>query len=157
MALVLLTAAVLKACRPRGTAIALGAWVPKRRVWPLVFLLMGTEATIGASLLAPIKSAWILLPPALLLVLFTGILAAAARRETRVSCACFGASSRTPPVAAIVRNVVLLGLLAGASTADTGGLDLRFLAPAIQLSLLVLIPTEAYGLVLQLRHLADVE
>src|SRR5215213_7230129 len=93
-AIILLSAAALKAADRPGSALALtGYGVPGRLAQPLATALIATEAALAAGIAA--GSAAAAYAAGLLLAGFTGIqLSALARGNGGVPCGCFGAGGR---------------------------------------------------------------
>ena len=126
--------------------------VPRRSTRAAAFAVVTAELAIvgamavGGSLLVPGFAA-----AAVVLVLFTAVLASALRRRTAVSCNCFGAATARVSGYDIIRNTGLIAVaVAGASSAQAAE---QKGIPGSEVIVLVLM---AAGLTLVALNFADV-
>lgn len=154
VAIFFLVAGVAKLVRPSPTSRALGVLrLPRRyRFVAAVALALG-EITVGAILVG-LGGRAALIPPAIMLVIFTTFLGHLAYRRERTACGCLGDLGSASNSLGLIRNICLLGLL-GVAAGTSAEVTPAAMLVGLQVTLLLIVLTEGLYVILGLRALRE--
>jgi len=154
VAIFFLVAGVAKLVQPSSTAQAWGVLrLPRRYRSAAAVALALAEMTVGAVLVG-LDGRVALIPPAIMLVIFTTFLTYLAYHREGTACGCLGDLGSASNLLGLMRNICLLGLL-GVAAGTPAEVTPGAMLVGLQVTLLIIVLTEGLYVIMRIRTLRD--